>query len=216
MIEDNAQAPFAMEEGRFTGTIGHIGVFSLNVHKHIQCGEGGVIVTDDDEMAYNLQGAINHGELAFPPRIGLNLRMTEPIAAIACAQLAKAPKIIEGRRDIGLALCDMVKDIPWLHAHTDRPNCKHVYYLWTALADTEKRAISLAGRMQIHGAPFRCSYAPLLHKLFKSGDKCPVVEDVDSRIIVFEVCAWDLTAENMTTIREIVKRVTGEVDERAA
>ena len=49
MIEDNAQAPFARIDGRYTGTIGHIGVFSLNVHKHIQSGEGGVIVTDDPQ-----------------------------------------------------------------------------------------------------------------------------------------------------------------------
>ncbi|RPG38427.1 MAG: DegT/DnrJ/EryC1/StrS family aminotransferase, partial [Muricauda sp. TMED12] len=41
LIEDNAQAPLAKENGRFTGTIGHIGVFSLNRHKHIQTGEGG-------------------------------------------------------------------------------------------------------------------------------------------------------------------------------
>src|SRR5262249_14347699 len=47
LIEDNAQAPGAVTDGVPTGTIGHMGVFSLNCHKTIQCGEGGVVVTRD-------------------------------------------------------------------------------------------------------------------------------------------------------------------------
>src|SRR5882762_5162274 len=65
LIEDNSQSPFAWENDRFAGTIGHIGVFSLNVHKPIQCGEGGVIVTDDDSLAYHMRCFINHGENSF-------------------------------------------------------------------------------------------------------------------------------------------------------
>jgi perosamine synthetase len=195
LIEDNAQAPFATEGGKYTGTIGHIGVFSLNVHKHIQCGEGGVIVTDDPQLGHRLQGCINHGELSPTwPWLGLNLRMTEPIAAIACAQLAKARPVIEGRREIGLELCDMVKDIPWLKAHmrwrcpsfTGQSggcpvveDCKHVYYLWTALADTEERAQKFAAGVQLFGLPMRWRYAPLLHRLFGQSGGCPVVEDID-------------------------------------
>jgi len=214
LIEDNAQSPFATVDGEHTGTIGDIGVFSLNVHKHIQCGEGGVIVTNDDTLAHRLQCIINHGELApSRPFIGLNLRMTEPIAAIACAQLAKAKEIIEGRREIGLAMCDMVKDVPWIKAHGDQPGCKHVYYLWSALTDTPPRLYELVAGLNRHGIPARCGYAPLLHKLFKSDDNCPVVEDVDSRIVVFEVCAYDLRQRHMGAMREIIKRVTGEIDE---
>jgi dTDP-4-amino-4,6-dideoxygalactose transaminase len=63
MIEDNAQGPFASEDGRYAGTIGHVGVFSMNIHKHLQCGEGGMIVTDNDDLALRLEDAINHGEL---------------------------------------------------------------------------------------------------------------------------------------------------------
>lgn len=220
LIEDNAQAPFATEHGRYTGTIGHIGVFSLNVHKHIQCGEGGIIVTDNDIFGHRLHGCINHGELdPVWPYLGLNLRMTEPIAAIACAQLGRATKIISERREIGLQLCDMVKEIPWLKAHTEQEWCKHVYYLWTALADTQRQAEALVEYLNRHGFPIRHRYAPLLHKLFGSmhgHDKCPVVEDVDSRIVVYEVCAYDLTREQMGTMREIIKRVAGELDEDRA
>jgi dTDP-4-amino-4,6-dideoxygalactose transaminase len=63
MIEDAAQAPFAKEGNRYAGTVGHIGVFSLNVHKALNAGEGGMIVTNDDNLAIRLNDAINHGEL---------------------------------------------------------------------------------------------------------------------------------------------------------
>lgn len=63
MIEDNAQAPFATVDGTYTGTIGHIGVFSLNVHKHLTCGEGGIVVTNDNDLALKIKDVINHGEL---------------------------------------------------------------------------------------------------------------------------------------------------------
>src|SRR5258705_13001728 len=63
LIEDNAQAIFAKQDGVYTGTIGHIGVFSLNVHKHLQVGEGGVCVTNNSDLAKKLREAMNHGEM---------------------------------------------------------------------------------------------------------------------------------------------------------
>lgn len=212
MIEDNAQAPFAMEDSRYTGTIGHIGVFSLNVHKHIQCGEGGVIVTNDTGLIDRIDNAINHGELAKArPSIGLNLRMTEPIAAIACSQLAKAEGIIEGRRQIGLALCDMVKDIPWIVAHEDDEGCKHVYYLWTALIKKPVHAY-FAMKLIERGIPIRIGYAPPLNRLFNSKDKCPVAADINNHIIVFEVCAHDVREHHLKQMSDIIHQEAEEID----
>jgi perosamine synthetase len=65
LIEDNAQGPLAAEDGRHAGTFGDIGVFSLNYHKHIHSGEGGMCVTRDPELALRLQAIRNHGEKAF-------------------------------------------------------------------------------------------------------------------------------------------------------
>src|SRR5262245_8466773 len=62
VIEDAAQAPGALQDGRPVGALGDIGVFSLNYHKHIHTGEGGVIVTDDDELAERSRMIRNHGE----------------------------------------------------------------------------------------------------------------------------------------------------------
>jgi len=62
LIEDNAQSPLAIEHGRFSGTIGHVGAYSLNIHKHFQSGEGGICVTDDDDLCHRIRMFINHAE----------------------------------------------------------------------------------------------------------------------------------------------------------
>ena len=205
MIEDNAQSPFAMENGKYAGTIGHIGVFSLNVHKHIQCGEGGVIVTNDSDTADRLRGAINHGELA-GLTCGLNLRMTEPIAAIACAQLAKAPRIIKGRRDIAHAMTEMFSGVPWLVTPVEDVGCKHVYYMWTARVSGGNRA-KLVAELTSHGFPIREGYSKPLDQIFDGVKTCLVADRMErGEIMCFEICAYDPRAYQIRKMREIVKR----------
>ena len=62
VIEDAAQAPGALYKGRQVGTIADIGVYSLNYHKHIHTGEGGVCVTNDPSLAERMQLIRNHAE----------------------------------------------------------------------------------------------------------------------------------------------------------
>jgi len=108
VIEDAAQAPGASRHGRPAGTLGHIGVFSLNYHKTIHCGEGGVAVTDDDRLAQRLALARNHGEAAVQGMgtgdydvLGYNYRMGEIEAAIALVQLGRLEALTapRGRHD---------------------------------------------------------------------------------------------------------------------
>ena len=101
IIEDCAQAWGAQYKSKPVGTIGDIGVFSLNVHKTIQCGEGGLCVTNDDKLALRLQMIRNHGEAVVEAAkyedivniVGYNYRLTELQAAIARAQLQKLPSL---------------------------------------------------------------------------------------------------------------------------
>ena len=89
VIEDNAQGPGALYNGKYAGALAHMGVFSLNYHKTIHTGEGGVIVTDDDELAERLQLIRNHAEVVVRGKgvqnlvnmVGFNYRMTEIEAA---------------------------------------------------------------------------------------------------------------------------------------
>ena len=90
VIEDCAQAPFAMYKGRPVGSLGHIGAFSLNYHKHIHTGEGGMCTTDDDNLAERLQLIRNHAEAVVAAKgtsnlvnmVGFNFRLGEIEAAI--------------------------------------------------------------------------------------------------------------------------------------
>jgi dTDP-4-amino-4,6-dideoxygalactose transaminase len=105
VIEDCAQAPMGKYKGKFVGTIGDIGIFSLNYHKHIHTGEGGIIITNNCSLAERLQMIRNHAENIVEAKgitdltnmIGYNYRMTEIEAAIGIEQLKKLPGLLEER-----------------------------------------------------------------------------------------------------------------------
>lgn len=105
VIEDCAQAPMGKYKGQLVGSIGDLGVFSLNYHKHIHTGEGGVITTNNSTLADRCQMIRNHAENVTAPRdikdltnlIGYNYRMTEMESAIGIEQLKKLPSLLEQR-----------------------------------------------------------------------------------------------------------------------
>jgi len=107
VIEDCAQAPGAFYKGKRVGTLGDVGVFSLNYHKHIHTGEGGMCITNDDNLALRMQLIRNHAEAAVEGAgiknlhnmIGFNMRLTEIQAAIGRVQLTKLDKEVKIRQD---------------------------------------------------------------------------------------------------------------------
>ena len=139
LIEDNAQGPLASEDGRYAGTIGDIGVFSLNYHKHIHCGEGGMCVTHNPDLALRLQAIRNHAENIIEPAkihdltnmIGFNFRLTELSAAIGIEQLKKAEVEVDRRQKLAEALSEGVKDLEGLTVPVVKSGCRHVYYVWS-------------------------------------------------------------------------------------
>lgn len=137
VIEDCAQAPGATYKGRYAGTLGDIGIFSLNYHKHIHTGEGGIVVTDNDELAERVRLIRNHAEAVVGDKgfntlvnmVGFNYRMTEIEAAIGREQLKKLPGLIEERVKNVDYLAEKLSEIPCLEPAKVRPGCKHVYYV---------------------------------------------------------------------------------------
>jgi dTDP-4-amino-4,6-dideoxygalactose transaminase len=105
VIEDCAQAHGAKYKGRYVGTLGDIGVFSLNVNKTIQTGEGGVCTTNDSDLRYRLALIRNHGEAVvgdsgyenITNTVGFNYRLTELQAAIAIEQLKRLEEFNRAR-----------------------------------------------------------------------------------------------------------------------
>jgi dTDP-4-amino-4,6-dideoxygalactose transaminase len=124
IIQDASQRPIP-------GGFGDIVVHSLNYHKHIHCGEGGVACTDSDEWADKLRLIRNHGENApGDPMLGFNFRMGEIEAAIARVQLTKLPAEIKRRQDLAQTLDDLAPV---------RPGFGHAWYLFPHTKPAEGR-----------------------------------------------------------------------------
>lgn len=124
VIEDNAQSPGATYKGKYNGTIGDIGIFSFNANKVIQCGEGGVLVTNNKKYAFRAQLLRNHGEAViddlyygkkiFEPSLGNNYRLTEIQAAIATEQFKKLDGFNKDRINKADYLTHRLKKFSWL------------------------------------------------------------------------------------------------------
>lgn len=144
IISDTAQAPGTMSGGHVTGTLADVGGFSLNYHKHIHTGEGGVLVTDDDAIAERLQLIRNHAEAVVGAKgvtdlrnmIGYNFRLGEIEAAIGIEQLKKLPALIAKRQRAAERLTAGLRDIPGLRTPVVRPRCTHAYYIYPLVLDT--------------------------------------------------------------------------------
>ncbi len=150
VIEDCAQAPGAGANGRMTGTLGDIGVFSLNYHKHIHTGEGGVIVTDDDALAERMRLIRNHAEAVVEAKgvtdlnnmIGFNYRMTEIEAAIGSCQLRKLDGLLSDRQQNCAHLNERLNAIPAITPPDIRDGCTHSFYVHALKFDSEIAGVS--------------------------------------------------------------------------
>jgi len=198
LIEDNAQSIFAKENGKYAGTIGHVGAFSLNVHKQIQVGEGGVVVTNNADLSIKLREAMNHGEMR-GGILGLNMRMTEVTAAMAIEQLRKAPRVIEDLRHFANSIKYHIErfDLPILPPVV-RQGCEHSYYCWAGLI-TKERNIEVV-------PPFRRGYMRPLYELraLRQDIRLDSTEAVEKAMILLELCSLHKSAPD---IEELVGRL---------
>lgn len=142
VIEDSAQAFDATHAGRSIGTLGKIGCFSLQQGKHITTGEGGLIVTDDPDLARKMFLFLNkswgYGD-AKPDHysIGLNYRLSELQSACAVAQLPKLASVVQARQETAKRMDDLLADIPGIRTPYRTPNSTSVYWKYSILVDPE-------------------------------------------------------------------------------
>ena len=126
LIEDCAQAFGATYKGRGVGSIGRVGTFSFNEYKTITCGDGGMIVTDDQELyerafAMHDQGhAPDRLESKYAPRpfLGMNFRMTELSGAVLGAQVRKLDQITSHLRANKAIVKDILGEVPMIEFRT--------------------------------------------------------------------------------------------------
>ena len=164
LLSDTAQAPGATYHGQYAGTLADIGGFSLNYHKHIHCGEGGILVTNDDRLARRLQLIRNHAEAVIDSddpaelcnMLGFNFRMGEIEAAIAQAQLKKLGTNINGRQRAAAALDAGLAGLPGLKTPQCSEGCSHVYYIYGIILNTDELGVprdKLVAALRAEGVP---------------------------------------------------------------
>ena len=135
VIEDCAQVPGAIYHNQNIGSIGDIGVFSLNYHKHIHTGEGGMCVTNNDNLANKLQLIRNHAESVVESKgdtdlnnmLGYNFRLTEIQAAIGIEQLKKLNAEITLRQEYAKLYDEALTQFDFITT-TILENRTHCYY----------------------------------------------------------------------------------------
>jgi dTDP-4-amino-4,6-dideoxygalactose transaminase len=164
VICDTAQAPGAKVGSRYAGTLGHVGGYSLNYHKHIHTGEGGILVTDDDEIAERSKFIRNHAEAAVAGKgitdlrnmIGYNFRLGEIESAIGIEQLKKLSRCVESRQRAAGRLTAGLQGLTGLRTPIVEKDCTHSYYVYPLVLDPTALGVDrrlLIEALQAEGVP---------------------------------------------------------------
>ena len=148
LIEDNAQCIFGKCDNKIAGTFGHASIFSLQRSKHLTTGDGGVVLTDNENIAEkvrkfadlgyarltakpinneNFKNIIQHPSYKRHSSIGYNFRLSEVCCAMGIAQLEKIDLLLNLREKISLMYKDAVYDCKWLKSQSI---CKNLTHSW--------------------------------------------------------------------------------------
>jgi perosamine synthetase len=149
VIEDNAQAMLGTYKGKLLGTFGEFSSFSFENTKHLSCGEGGILICDDAQLAEsarkigghgfkNLQAAegrirlnediFQHPDYKRHDVLGWNYRLSEFNAAVALAQLERVQELIDLRIKCAQLFMDVMKTCDYLIPQKLLENCINPYY----------------------------------------------------------------------------------------
>jgi len=151
IVQDSAQTVGATYFGEQVGNLADIAVFSLNCHKNIQCGEGGIAVTNDPDLALRLQLIRNHGEMAIANMesvedltniVGFNYRMTELEAAVAYEQVLKLDRFLIPRQKNARYLSSRLAELPGIYPPIEREGATHTYYTYAIRVNEAESGVS--------------------------------------------------------------------------
>lgn len=168
VVEDCAQAHLTEYKGKLVGTIGDIGCFSFQQSKQMTTGDGGMIITNQEEICgRKLQHCCDK---AWPREkyrdhlfLAPNYHMTELQAAVGIAQFNKLPQFIYNRRKTAMHLSDLVKDIKGVYVPGDRGMGRHTYYEYPLVIDSKEFTAdnkTLAEALTAEGVKTAPSYLP--------------------------------------------------------
>ena len=162
VIEDAAEGVGVTFEGRHVGTFGDMGILSYYGNKTITCGEGGMVLTDNDQLAKKAYRLKNYGRdqkgTFVHESIGFNFSFTDLQAAVGIAQMKKMRAIVARKREIHDCYSEELRGLPGLQPVFVDPRCQPVYWFTSFLSeDTE----ALTAFLRRHNIQTRRFFYPL-------------------------------------------------------
>lgn len=218
VIEDAAEVHGAEYKGRKTGSIGDLGSFSFYANKIITTGEGGMVVTDDEEMA---ERARSYRNLCFKKEkrfyhteLGENFRMTNLQAAVGVAQLEQIDRFIEIKREMGRKYSEGLADISGIKLPVEKPGAKNVYWMYAIelAEDCGLNADQMASQLAEHGIATRPFFLglheqPVFHDMgLFIGENYPVAERI-GRQGLYLPSGHTLTEEQIALVCNAVRTI---------
>jgi len=190
VLEDAAECHGATYAGKKAGTIGDVGVFSFFGNKIITTGEGGMVITHDDDLATKMrlfkgQGMDPNRRYWFP-MTGYNYRMTNIEAAIGLAQLENVADHIAARRRVADWYCEYLSDLAdYLAPQKPTPGAESVWWMYSVLLTGKARRSreALMDALAADGIETRPLFYPLhiMPAFYDEQAGCPVAEEIAPR-----------------------------------
>jgi perosamine synthetase len=211
LIEDAAQAHGASYRGKPVGGFGQAAMFSFTPTKNVTTGEGGIVTTNDGDLATRLKLLRNHGQTSryHHDLLGYNWRITEMQAAMGVVQINKLDAILDRKWANAAYLRSKLADIPSLLPPVAREDRTHAYMLFTlkmpaALRDDVMRALLE------DGIEARLYFPPAhLQPVFRDGEvSLPTTERLAGEMLSIPFHSR-LSRTELDTIAEALKRAAG-------
>ena len=205
VIEDCAEAHGAEYKGAKVGSFGIISCFSFYGNKIITTGEGGMCLTNNEELANKMRVLRDHGmtpdKKYWHEIIGFNYRMTNLQAALGVAQLKKIDLLINKKRRIAITYKSLLQDLRAVTLAPEMPWAKSVYWLYSVLVKKARRdkVIEHLERQGIESRPF--FYPQHFLPPYKRESTLPIAEELSARGL--NLPSGSRLSENQ--IQEVVK-----------
>lgn len=197
VIEDAACAFGATHKNRYAGTIGDIGCLSFHARKGITTGEGGMVVTNDKNLADKIRNLSVFGMTSAWDReksdkfvipeftdVGYNYKMSDITAAVGVAQLRKLERVIKRKRTLAEYWNEKLQEIQYIEPPQVSRNVKHVYQSYVTLVDKRINRNKLIKLLTKKGIQTQIgTYASHVQPVYKSKDRCPTSLEIFNRAL---------------------------------
>lgn len=235
VIEDSAQCVLGKYHGKLAGTIGHMASFSFETKKHLSTGEGGMVITNDEELATKVRkaGGLGYKNLkagqsltkVLPSEfqdpdykrhdtLGLNYRMNEFTAAVGLAQLERIKVLVGQRKACAELFLKAIEDCNWIIPQKVPKDVENTYWTFTVKYERDDWKTFYSTFKKNGGDGFygglSVVYKEPVMKNYNHVGKCPVAEKIQPKMMQFKTNYRNMKdAEKQA---KILKRTIGDME----